>query len=63
MSEQNTAEWWADGWCRAYEGRAYAYLGKMPDEEHKRMMYASKRMDEAFDREQKWRDEHRTEAA
>ena len=57
MKEQNTAEWWADGWSRAYENRANAYFGKMPEEEEKRMMYASKRMDEAFEREQRWRDE------
>lgn len=59
----NIAEWWADGWWRAYERRANAYFNQEPPPEvFKKMMHARDRMDEAFRREQACRDA-RSEAA
>ena len=45
------AEFFTVGWEQAYERRAYAYLGAMPEDEHRRMMYARKRGDISFARE------------
>ncbi len=55
MSEQEITEWWSDAWSEAYERRANA-LGPIPSKEHRKMVYAMMRMDQAFEREQAFRD-------
>lgn len=46
-----SAEFFTAGWEQAYERRANAYFGPMPADEHRRMMYARKRGDISFARE------------
>lgn len=49
--ERITAIWFTDGWAEAYHRRAKAYGPNIPKGEHRRMMYALKRMYAAQRRE------------
>ena len=50
-----SAEWFTSGWEQAYENRANAYFGPMPPDEHRRMMYARRRGEISFARENEQR--------
>lgn len=47
------AQRWSDAWMNAYRWRANGYGSQMPKREHRKMMKAGRRMDEAEARHRK----------